>query len=129
MNPEINTKLLKVTLEYEDKIMTIEGAEAEKWNNYNLAVAQLAQLHNMNPFKDNPINWNIEHQLTIYEWLQQLPEPIKDKAIRNLYDENKDLRRESLADAIYCAFVFEYTPEGHNYWVEIANQYLGFIYP
>lgn len=123
MNPKINTKLLKVTLEYEDKIMTIEGEEAEKWNNHNLSVAQFVQLHNMNLFKDNPINWNIEQRLTIYEWLQQLPEPIKDKAIRNLYDESKDLRRESLADALFCAFIFEDTPEGHNYWVEIANQY------
>jgi hypothetical protein len=59
MNSEIKTKLLKVTLEYEDKIMTLEGEEAEKWNNHNLAVAQSAQLHNMNPFKDDPINWTI----------------------------------------------------------------------
>jgi hypothetical protein len=59
MNPEIKTKLLKVTLEYEDKIMTIEGTEAEKWNEHNLSVAQLAQIHNINPFKDDPINWNV----------------------------------------------------------------------
>lgn len=59
MNAEIKTKLLKVTLEYEDKIMTIEGTDAEKWNNHNLAVSQIAQIHNMNPFKDDPIIWTI----------------------------------------------------------------------
>lgn len=59
MNSEIKTKLLKVTLEYEDKIMTIDGYEALKWNDHNLIVAQFAQFHNVNPFKDNPINWNI----------------------------------------------------------------------
>jgi len=57
MNTEITTKLLKVTLEYEDKIMTIEGDECGKWNNHNLAVAQLAQIHNMNPFLNDPITW------------------------------------------------------------------------
>lgn len=88
MNPEITTKLLKVTLKYEDKIMTLEGEEAEKWNNHNLAVAQCAQLHNMNPFLDDPIKWNIS--------------PNKEKEeqeIKRLEDKAWEERREIMYKA------------------------------
>ena len=51
--------LLKVTLEFDDKTMTIEGDEARRWDAHCLQLAQLAETHGMNPFKHDPIKWNI----------------------------------------------------------------------
>lgn len=49
--------LKKVILEFDDKILTVEGEEVEKWQEYNKAVAILAQNHGMNPFDYDPIKW------------------------------------------------------------------------
>lgn len=51
-------KTLKVIIEFEDEIWTIEGEEAEKWQAHNFSVASLAQNHGMNPFQFNPIKWS-----------------------------------------------------------------------
>lgn len=53
-----SAKLLKVTLEFEDRIMSIEGDEAEKWRQHNRLVAVLASTHGNNPFWSDPIKWN-----------------------------------------------------------------------
>lgn len=47
----------KVTIEYDDCIMQLRGAEAAKWEAHNNAVAVFAQVHNCNPFKSDPIKW------------------------------------------------------------------------
>ena len=59
------SKLLKVTLEYEDKTTTIEGAEAEKWERHGISVAMLAHSHGMNPFASDPVEWTIERKEVI----------------------------------------------------------------
>ena len=51
------SKLLKVTLEFEDKVLTVEGSEAEKWDSHNMHVASFAEVHNFNPFTNDPIKW------------------------------------------------------------------------
>ena len=51
--------LLKVTLEFDDKTMTIEGDEARRWDAHCLQLAQLVETHGMNPFKHDSIKWNI----------------------------------------------------------------------
>ncbi len=58
-------KLLKVTLEYDDEIMTIDGKEAEKWNHCNTVLATLAYAHGMNPFDAYPVKWTIEKKEAI----------------------------------------------------------------
>ena len=56
------SKLLKVTLQFDDKIMSIEGEEAEKWNSHCSSVARLASTHGMNPFDSDPIRWKVNNE-------------------------------------------------------------------
>ena len=56
------SKLLRVILTFDDKIMAIEGQEAEKWDNYNTSLAVLAHTHNMNPFDIDPIKWQVVYK-------------------------------------------------------------------
>lgn len=53
------SKILKVTIEFDDHIRTVEGPEAEKWHQHSLSVSSLANVHGMNPFDTDPINWQI----------------------------------------------------------------------
>jgi hypothetical protein len=50
------TNIKKVTLEYRDWVFTIEGDEAVKWGNHNEMLMNQAK---KNPFKDDPIKWQI----------------------------------------------------------------------
>lgn len=53
-------KIIKVTLEYEDEIKTINGEEAEMWLDNANACVSIAAIHNMNPFDKRPTMWNIK---------------------------------------------------------------------
>lgn len=53
------SKVKFVLITYEDHIRCLTGEEAEKWNEHNVAVARLAQLHSANPFDKDPVNWII----------------------------------------------------------------------
>lgn len=55
---------------------------------------------------------------TIQEWLQELPEPYRSKALKNANPCNIRLERPSLALAIRAAFIWEDSPEGAEYWFE-----------
>ena len=56
----METKILKVTLEFNDRINTVEGEEAEKWLSHGNTCATLAAIRNMNPFDSDPIKWNVK---------------------------------------------------------------------
>jgi hypothetical protein len=49
--------LKKVSLEFDDEIWIVEGDEAEKWDKHQTSISLLAQIHGMNPFQNDPINW------------------------------------------------------------------------
>ena len=53
------SKILKATIEYDDKIFIVEGEEAEKWQENNESVASIAYVHGMNAFDSNPIKWQV----------------------------------------------------------------------
>jgi len=53
-------RLLKVTLEFDDKTMIIEGDEAFKWDAHNLSLSVLAHAHGINPFDTDPIRWTVQ---------------------------------------------------------------------
>ena len=68
---------------------------------------------------------------TIKEWLNEIPEPeIREAALRNMdiekerwYGDPIELReRETLSRAICCAFTWEDTPEGHDFWQDYENK-------
>jgi hypothetical protein len=49
--------LLKVTLEFDDHTRTLEGPEAQKWQQHTDSLATLGHYHNMNPFDQDPVVW------------------------------------------------------------------------
>lgn len=55
------SKILKVTIEFDDKILVLEGDQAEKWKRYSdmLAVAASNRVGNQNPFETDPVRWTI----------------------------------------------------------------------
>ncbi len=47
----------RVTIEFTDKVMVLEGGEAAKWEQHNIAIATIADVHGMNPFSTDKIKW------------------------------------------------------------------------
>lgn len=62
------------------------------------------------------------------EWLEELPEPIKTKALNNLKRQNKkslsrklgDYPVDSLKSALKGAFRWSDSPEGLHFWIKVA---------
>lgn len=57
------------------------------------------------------------------EWFNELPEPIRSKAIANISEE-LEVKYPGLPGAIIGAFVWEDTPEGASYWGDVLDRYL-----
>ncbi len=64
----------------------------------------------------------IQHR-SILEWLQTLPSEIREKAIQNTAAQEREETRTNLYLALKGAFIWRHSPEGHDYWRDIANQY------
>ena len=47
----------KVTIEFDNKVLTVEGEEAKKWQEHNKTLSFFAKTHGQNPFDSDPINW------------------------------------------------------------------------
>ncbi len=64
---------------------------------------------------------------TIREWLQELEEPHRSKAIKNTLNlnENPDevfkCVEDSLVESLYSAFIWSGSVEGLEYWVDLKN--------
>jgi hypothetical protein len=57
---------------------------------------------------------------TIREWLNELPEDVRDKAIANTSEELlKFEESEDLRDALLAAFIWMPSNEGFDYWFKI----------
>jgi hypothetical protein len=56
---------------------------------------------------------------SISEWLDQLPEPYRTKALDNM--EWDDYSADDMVDALQGAFLWENTPEGHKYWLDLCE--------
>jgi len=50
-------KTFKITIELDDKILTLEGSDAEKWFQHCSAILQLALSHGMSPFETDSVKW------------------------------------------------------------------------
>lgn len=55
-------------------------------------------------------------QKTIYEWLQDLPQPYKREAVTNLTLDNAERLENNLPNALLKAFDWEKSPQGFEYW-------------
>jgi hypothetical protein len=60
---------------------------------------------------------------TVKQWLEELPEEIRDQAISNTKPTllEQDAIAESLREAISGAFIWDDSPQGHKYWEEVFN--------
>lgn len=54
----------RVILDFDDRVMSIEDEEAEKWLRHVESVCLLAHTHGMNPFDSDPIVWEIAQKET-----------------------------------------------------------------
>ena len=60
---------------------------------------------------------------SIGEWFLSLPEEIRLKAVANTKPDRLFIKScPNLNDAIWKAFVWEWSPEGHEYWKNVANE-------
>ena len=60
---------------------------------------------------------------TIEDWLLELPEPWRDKALANMLPDGADIPVESISEALLEAFRFEDTPEGADYWWQVIEEF------
>jgi len=59
----------------------------------------------------------------IIEHLQALPEPYRTQALQNLPDSARSqIPKENQVEALYGAFVWAETPQGHEYWSDFRKQ-------
>lgn len=57
---------------------------------------------------------------TVREWLNELPKPIRTRALRNEYGDFTDKIVPTLQDAIKLSFLWKDTEEGTGYWVLVS---------
>ena len=60
--------------------------------------------------------------MTIEEYLDELPEPWRTKALANMLEDAADLPVDSFTDALLDAFRFETSPEGAEYWWALLDE-------
>jgi hypothetical protein len=65
---------------------------------------------------------------TVKEWLSELPEPYKARALANLCREGANkhaatMLRDSMHDALVVAFMWAVSPEGSEFWTAVSDHY------
>lgn len=58
---------------------------------------------------------------TIKQHFEELPEPYRTQALENM--AASDDERDSLKKALYSGFVWAETPQGHDYWSDVAKKF------
>ena len=67
---------------------------------------------------------------TVQEWFNELPSPIREKALANVAPERMGSRQSSMATAIMHAFTWSTTPEASTYWSVLHQKYVdGYAIP
>lgn len=57
---------------------------------------------------------------TIIEWLGEIEDSaVRTKALKNLDPKKRYVVVEHISEAILSSFIWEYTPEGQDYWEKI----------
>lgn len=59
---------------------------------------------------------------TIKEWLEELPEPYRSQALKNVHKHLLTAKDESLSEALNGAFTWKNTPQGHDYWMDLRDK-------
>lgn len=61
--------------------------------------------------------------MTVKDQLLKLPADIAEKALINARSTAIFIESDSICDALLCAFYWDQTPQGHDYWEAIFNAY------
>ena len=61
---------------------------------------------------------------TIQEWLMELPDGYRERALANMDEEDKNMVKESMSDAINNSFLWSESPEGRNFWEQVDDHYV-----
>jgi hypothetical protein len=61
---------------------------------------------------------------TIKEWIEEAEEPYRTQMLNNTSEDTLKDKAESLLDALYGAFIWENSPEEHEYWSNYKNTLL-----
>ena len=59
---------------------------------------------------------------TIKEHYQELPEPYKTEAFKNLRKDNENIKVDNINKAICGGFIFAETPQGLDYWFDFLDK-------
>lgn len=60
---------------------------------------------------------------TIKEWFESVEdEDLRKKLLSNMDEEDQDNEEPSLLEAIRGSFIWNDTPEGHEYWISQCNR-------
>jgi len=60
---------------------------------------------------------------TTKEWLQDLPDGYRERALRNLQKATQKIEEPSIDEALFGAFEWERTPEGSDFWGAVMRHY------
>lgn len=63
---------------------------------------------------------------TIKEWLEELPDDYRERAIRNTKEGKLEQREESLSQALKSAFNWYATDERVGFWVGVYAKVMGY---
>ncbi len=61
---------------------------------------------------------------TIKEWLEALPDGYRERALKNLDVQKAQCLKDGFENAIYAAFFWGESEEGHAFWNEVAHENL-----
>jgi hypothetical protein len=56
--------------------------------------------------------------MTVKDWLNTLEESYRSEALANMDEETSSHPVISLHDALGTAFIWDKTPQGHEYWAD-----------
>lgn len=59
---------------------------------------------------------------TVKQYLEQLPEPARSRALENLFHEYADEWSTSLPAALKRAFLWHRSPEKYEYWKQVHKE-------
>ena len=60
---------------------------------------------------------------TIKEWLSELPDGYRERALVNTDEDAMENKEESMDNAIAAAFFWNSSHEGHKFWSDVLAHY------
>jgi hypothetical protein len=65
----------------------------------------------------------IDKMKTVKQWLEQLPDGYRERALENLDPKNAHQKEKDMVEAILASFDFDKTKEGGLFWARVYGHY------